>query len=171
MHFYDLESELKFGHYQGKTLEEVVKLNPDYIEQCVRKEKDFFITAPVIEDLMKLNPDLSISEEAIDILETKRLEWVRALGLEEEEGEDAYAYFDEEAWKQEFGMPDDDDETSMESLDLNTEVDEQELNPELQRANFAPAPPSYEEDDLFSDLDDFPYEGPTGEDEEDDWDD
>ncbi|UKJ08091.1 hypothetical protein [Solitalea lacus] len=126
MKFYDLESELKFGKYEGKTLQDIVKLDPDYLNTCAIQEKDFFIAGPVINDLKGLNPQFRLTDVALATLAQKHKHWKIDADIEDDDDEDTYAYFDEQAWKNEFGLPDDDDEASeilsLEAASLEAEV-------------------------------------------------
>ncbi|POY39108.1 hypothetical protein C3K47_01020 [Solitalea longa] len=125
MKFYDLETEFNFGKYQGKTLQEIAKIDPEYLNTCALNEQDFFITAPVIEDLQGINPAINFSAPAIQSLIDKHNQWKTEMGIEDEDDEETYAYFDEQAWKDEFGLPEDDeaeDILSLEAASLAAEV-------------------------------------------------
>lgn len=171
MKFYDLESEFKFGKYEGKTLQEVVKIDPEYINTCSIKEKDFFIAGPVIEDLKKLNPELNLSDVALQNLADKHSAWKHEMDIDEDDEEGTYDYFDEQAWKDEFGLPEDDeadDILSLEAASLEAEVKGEFPGIKSSQPN---KPGKNEEEDLFEGddaLEDFPFE--RLEDDGDDWD-
>lgn len=48
---YDLHSVLDFGKYQGKTIEEILKIDNLYIDECFQSEEWFCITEAVFESL------------------------------------------------------------------------------------------------------------------------
>ncbi|AFD09249.1 exodeoxyribonuclease X C-terminal domain-containing protein [Solitalea canadensis] len=171
MKFYDLESEFKFGKYEGKTLQDVVKIDPEYINTCSINEKDFFIAGPVIEDLKKLNPELDLSAIALQNLADKHSAWKQEMDIDEDDEEGTYDYFDEQAWKDEFGLPEDDDADDI--LSLEAASLEAEVKGEFPGTKQPHTPKSAEnvDDDLLEDddaLEDFPFERLDS--EEDDWD-
>jgi len=67
MKLYYLFDELEFGKYAGRSIEEVFKIDPEYIDTCLcGKEENFSILFSDMEKLSKLNPDFIFSDKAIN---------------------------------------------------------------------------------------------------------
>jgi hypothetical protein len=166
MKFFDLESELTFGKYNGKTLEDIVRIDPEYISVVAIEDKHFFISQVVVNDLIQIAPNFNISSYAQEQLALKHKKWMKEAGIEEDEEEEAYAYFDEDSWKAEFGLPyynENEDTLSLEAAALESEVTGEltnlpsALNNEdnLRKVVISKS----DIDDAEDALDDFPYEG------------
>ena len=52
--YWQLGEILDFGKYKGKSLEEVIKLDPKYIEWCLEKIEDFYLSAGAKKFLNKI---------------------------------------------------------------------------------------------------------------------
>jgi len=63
MKFYDLDTEFTFGKLRGKTLREILDLQPSYIDWCAVYLDHFYISENVIEELKTIKPDFSLKEE------------------------------------------------------------------------------------------------------------
>ncbi len=53
---YKPSSYFRFGKYRGKTLEEVFRISPSYIDWCLRNISNFEITQSTFEYLILTNP-------------------------------------------------------------------------------------------------------------------
>lgn len=71
MKLYSLSSKLDFGEYKGKTLQEVFKQDPDYVEECILENPTFCFNPGSLETLEDLHPEFSFSDEAVEKLEEK----------------------------------------------------------------------------------------------------
>lgn len=71
MKLYSLNSKLDFGEYQGESLKEVFKKDPDFIEDCILNNPDFCFNPDLVETLEDHHDDFAFSEEAVDKLEVK----------------------------------------------------------------------------------------------------
>lgn len=79
MRFYKLNDEVYFNDndkHPGKTLEEIVKIDPQYIENCVLKVDNFCLTESVINGLRTANPNFELSPKAMAWLYKKYDFWV-----------------------------------------------------------------------------------------------
>lgn len=74
MKIYYLDSIFSFGIYEGKTLEEVCMLNPEYINWCLINLNHFYIPDHVIYYL-NLVLDFSMSVEAFQARKNKYEKW------------------------------------------------------------------------------------------------
>lgn len=70
MKYYELESIFTFGKHIGKTLEEVYKINPSYVEWCVVNLDHFLLNEEVFDQLIELSPSFQFSQQALNILQT-----------------------------------------------------------------------------------------------------
>lgn len=71
MDFYELKTELTFGKHIGRTLREVVEMEPSYLNWCILNEDMLYISAETLEIIRKINPKIPISEEAIVLLQER----------------------------------------------------------------------------------------------------
>lgn len=76
MKFYQLDTLFSFGKHEGKTLLEVCMEDEEYISWCLTNLDHFYISDEVILQLRRVNPELSISTEAIQARDTKYDKWV-----------------------------------------------------------------------------------------------
>jgi len=66
MKAYNLDTRFNFGKYEGKTLEDVFKEDPQYIDKCLVGIDDFVIDEKAVQKLFETYPDKELSDEAID---------------------------------------------------------------------------------------------------------
>ncbi len=66
MKAYNLDTRFNFGKYDGKTLEDVFKTDPQFIEKSLISVDDFVIDEKAIQKLFETYPDKELSDEAID---------------------------------------------------------------------------------------------------------
>lgn len=66
MKAYDLNTKFTFGKYEGKTLEDVFKNDPEYVEKCLISEEDFAINERTMQKLFEKYPENDLSDAAID---------------------------------------------------------------------------------------------------------
>lgn len=71
MKLYSLNSKLDFGDYDGESLKDVFKKDPDFIEDCIMDNPNFCFNPDLIETLEDLHDQFAFSEEAIEKLEAK----------------------------------------------------------------------------------------------------
>ena len=71
MKLYNLRSEFTFGKYEGKTLREVLDIDPSYIDWCSIHLDHFCICDEEIDTISSIIPGFSISEEGKEKLNQK----------------------------------------------------------------------------------------------------
>lgn len=75
MKFYNLDTEFTFGKYEGKTVREVLELQPNYFDWCAINLDHFYISSEVIEEIKRAKPDFKLSDEGIKKLNEKYEKW------------------------------------------------------------------------------------------------
>lgn len=71
MKAYEINSMLNFGKYENFTLEDISKIDPDYINWCINNLDHFYISEEVITEISIINPKFKVSEEEIHKLKGK----------------------------------------------------------------------------------------------------
>ena len=66
MKAYDLNTNFTFGKYEGKSLIDVFKTDPAYVQKCMMTVDDFAIAERSIQALFEKYPDFEFSDEAVD---------------------------------------------------------------------------------------------------------
>ena len=90
MKFYDLNTEFTFGKYEGKTIRDVLEIQPKYLDWCAINLDHFYISEEVIEEIKTIIIDFKISEEGNNKLSEKYKKWER----EQEDYNDNYDDYD-----------------------------------------------------------------------------
>jgi hypothetical protein len=75
MKFYKLDTEFTFGKYSGKTIREVIEIQPDYIDWCAINLEHFYIVDEIITEVKAIIPSFAISEEGQSKLTEKYETW------------------------------------------------------------------------------------------------
>lgn len=75
MKFYDLDTVFTFGKYEGKTVREILELQPKYLDWCTINLDHFYISDEVIEEIKTIISDFKISEEGEKKLSEKYENW------------------------------------------------------------------------------------------------
>jgi hypothetical protein len=75
MKFYTLDTEFTFGKFSGKTIREVIEIQPDYIDWCATNLDHFYITDEIITEIKAIIPSFVISEEGQSKLTEKYETW------------------------------------------------------------------------------------------------
>jgi len=89
MKFYTLDTEFTFGKYEGKTVKEILELQPTYLDWCAINLDHFYISDEIIAEIKIIKPDFTITEEGKQKLADKYSTW------EEEQQEDDYDDYDD----------------------------------------------------------------------------
>jgi hypothetical protein len=89
MKFYTLDTEFTFGKYEGKTVKEVLELQPNYIDWCAINLDHFYISDEAITEIKEIKPDFTITEEGKQKLADKYSTW------ENEQEQDDYDDYDD----------------------------------------------------------------------------
>lgn len=89
MKFYTLDTEFTFGKYEGKTVKEVLELQPNYLDWCAINLDHFYISDEIITEIKEIKPDFTISEEGKQKLADKYSTW------ENEQEQDDYDAYDD----------------------------------------------------------------------------
>lgn len=92
MRFYFLDTEFTFGKYEGKTVRQILDLQPSYIDWCAINLDHFYLSNQMIEAIKSIKPDFIISDEGKRKLSDKYSTWER-----EQEQDDYDEDFEEEA--------------------------------------------------------------------------
>jgi hypothetical protein len=75
MKFYNLDTKYSFGKYVGKTLREIIEIQPSYIDWCAINLEHFYIDEDVIDEIKALKTDFSLSKEGLTKLSEKYDDW------------------------------------------------------------------------------------------------
>lgn len=75
MKFYNLDTEFTFGKYEGKTVREILEIQPAYLDWCAINLDHFYISEEVIEEIKVSYSDFKISEEGVNKLNEKYEQW------------------------------------------------------------------------------------------------
>lgn len=75
MKFYSLETTFTFGKYKGKNVEEVLAIQPSYLNWCAINLEHFYVSEEVMDEIKFITPNFTFSDEAIEILDKKYCEW------------------------------------------------------------------------------------------------
>jgi hypothetical protein len=84
MRTYTLSTILSFGKFKGKTLLEVLEIQPSYIDWCVINLEHFFLPSSAIDAILSLKPSFSFSIEGEKALKLKKKQFIKEF---EEQGE------------------------------------------------------------------------------------
>lgn len=68
---YQINSVVKFGRFNGKTLSDIVSIQSDYIEWCIIHLDHFYISEDTIDNLSEINSEFTINSQMLDILKEK----------------------------------------------------------------------------------------------------
>lgn len=82
---------IRFGRNWGKSLSEVLTVDPGYIEWCSINLQHFYVPEETIEVLRGLNPQFKLSEQALSILKEKSKK-DKVISPEEREYKDKPSY-------------------------------------------------------------------------------
>ena len=72
MKFYELETEFSFGKYEGKSLQEILEIQPSYIQWCIDNLDHFYISDQVIQKIKSIKPDFRLNQDSLDRLKEKK---------------------------------------------------------------------------------------------------
>lgn len=88
MKFYNLDTEFTFGKFEGKTVKDILNLDPNYLEWCAVHLDQFCMTDEVIEQIWAIMPGFALSEEAKQSLKDKFDNWQNVLKREQMDHDD-----------------------------------------------------------------------------------
>lgn len=83
MKIYELQTPFTFGKYKGKTMENIVKIQPSYINWCSMNLDHCILPQHILDSLFLLNPEFNLSEMEENKRMAKELKWDQAY-LEDE---------------------------------------------------------------------------------------
>lgn len=72
MKIYNLETEFNFGKFEGKTLKEILCIQPSYIDWRIVNLDHFILSDQTLNEIRVLKPDFTLSSDAEDILSNKQ---------------------------------------------------------------------------------------------------
>lgn len=64
MKMYTLDSVFTFGRYSGQTLREVLAIEPDYLDWCLRNLGHFCMSDETVQAIKQILPSFSLSPQA-----------------------------------------------------------------------------------------------------------
>jgi len=64
MKFYEIDTVLDFGVYEGKTLKEALEIEANYLDYCLISVDDFCISKSILQEIKNNLSDISLSAEA-----------------------------------------------------------------------------------------------------------
>ncbi|AGY54606.1 hypothetical protein BRDCF_p1979 [Bacteroidales bacterium CF] len=99
MKFYNLDTEFTFGKYEGKTVREILEIQPAYLDWCAINLDHFYISEEVIEEIKVSNSDFKISEEGVNKLNEKYEQWEG----EQEDYDEEYNDYDDYNERESYG--------------------------------------------------------------------
>jgi len=91
MRFYTLDTEFTFGKYEGKTVKEILELQPTYLDWCAINLDHFYISEEIIAEIKVIKPDFTITEEGKQKLADKYSTWENE---QQQDDSDDYDDFD-----------------------------------------------------------------------------
>jgi hypothetical protein len=98
MKFYNLDTEFTFGKFEGKTLSEVVELQPSYLNWCSTNLDHFYISDEVLEEISTIKPDFHLTQESINSLKQKHDKWENEQEDDEDQDAGGYQYTDRDTF-------------------------------------------------------------------------
>jgi hypothetical protein len=75
MKFYTLDTEFTFGKYEGKTVKEILEIQPAYLDWCAINLDHFYISDEIIAEVKAIIPSFVISDEGQSKLTEKYETW------------------------------------------------------------------------------------------------
>jgi broad specificity phosphatase PhoE len=72
---YTLDTEFTFGKYEGKTVKEILELQPTYLDWCAINLDHFYISEEIIAEIKVIKPDFTLTEEGNQKLTDKYSTW------------------------------------------------------------------------------------------------
>jgi len=94
MKFYNLDTEFSFGEFNGKTLKQILHIQPSYLDWCAVNIDQFYVTDVVIEEIKTIIPDFALTKKGKQMLADKYSAWQKAYGLDDEDDGD-YSIFED----------------------------------------------------------------------------
>ncbi|MGI6310587.1 MAG: hypothetical protein ACOXZU_03515 [Bacteroidales bacterium] len=68
MKSYYLNTKFKFGKFKGKTLREILRIQPSYIDWCIVNLDHFYLSNQTMNRIWGFKPDFTLSPGAQDML-------------------------------------------------------------------------------------------------------
>jgi len=75
MKFYNLDTEFTFGKFEGKTVKDILDIQPSYLDWCAINLDHFYISDEVVEEIKAIKPDFTLTEEGKQKLADKYTSW------------------------------------------------------------------------------------------------
>ncbi len=72
---YDLSAKIKFGRFSGKTITDIIEIEPTYIEWCIGHLDHFLISEEVVNSIKEKYPTFSFSPKLERIIASKDESW------------------------------------------------------------------------------------------------
>ncbi len=79
MKVYELETTFGFGKYEGKTVRQILDLQPSYLNWCAITLDHFYISNEVIEEIILIKPNFSMSDIAKNKLDEKHKDFINSI--------------------------------------------------------------------------------------------
>ena len=75
MKFYNLDTKFTYGKHEGKTVRQIVDIQPSYLDWCAINLDHFYMTEYVIEEIKEIKSDFVLSTEGLQKLDDKFSTW------------------------------------------------------------------------------------------------
>lgn len=97
MKLYSAATVLHFGKYKSKTVAQIFKEDPTYIDFCLRKVTHFYMTDYTVNYLLKSKPNFRFSQAAMEsVLDEYEIDEMREREETEEETRHFMRYVDDQ---------------------------------------------------------------------------
>jgi hypothetical protein len=114
MKSYAVNSLFSFGKYEGKSLRDVLEIQPSYLNWCVINLDHFFLPEETIQEIQNIKPDFSLTNEAKNINDNKSISFEK----EEDDVEDLGNYDNRDSYE---------DYTDWTHYNDNLDMDQQDI--------------------------------------------
>jgi hypothetical protein len=75
MKYYNLDTEFTFGKFKGKTIMDILDLQPTYLDWCAINLDHFYISDDVVDEIKAIKPEFTLTEEGKQKLDDKYKTW------------------------------------------------------------------------------------------------
>ena len=89
---YDLNTQIKFGRFSGKTITEIIEIEPTYIEWCIKHLDHFLISVEVLNSITEKYSTFKFSSELDEIIDSKKESW-QMQNYKEIDDRPSYGYY------------------------------------------------------------------------------
>lgn len=98
MKFYNLDTEFTFGKFEGKTIRDVIELQPSYLNWCSTNLDHFYISDEILTEIQIIKPNFRLTQESINSLKQKFDNWEIEQEDDADEDDLGYQYTDRDTF-------------------------------------------------------------------------